>query len=354
MHELPGLLPPEHRQRGRDPVQHALDVGVDHLVPVVDPQRVQRRDQAHADVADQDVQAAEALLRQRGQPGHVGPAPHVGGLVSGLSPAIGDAACHCLQPLQPPGAQDDPGSLPGQQLGRGRPDPAARSGDGHDLALDACRHQYPSAVNGHLSGSPWRLPDKCPLSNTRQFYTSNGRRTADSEWVASMRSDAELNRARIIEAAVAALATSSDATLNSIAKRAGVGQGTTYRHFPNREALLLAVYRQDVQTVIDAAPALLADYPPAEALRRWFGRWRATGGSSTGWLRRWRRRPGRPVQRRLPAGDRRDHPAAGRPARPPTRSGPTSTPTRCCYWWASCGASTTTTGNGARPTCSTW
>jgi AcrR family transcriptional regulator len=94
----------------------------------------------------------------------------------------------------------------------------------------------------------------------------------DRERRVPRRSDAELNRARIIEAAVAALATSSDATLNSIAKRAGVGQGTMYRHFPNREALLLAVYRQDVQAVIDAAPMLLADYPPAEALRRWFGR----------------------------------------------------------------------------------
>ena len=87
-----------------------------------------------------------------------------------------------------------------------------------------------------------------------------------------MRSDAEQNRARILAAAAAALAESSDATLNSIARRAGVGQGTMYRHFPNREALLLAVYRQDVQAVIDAAPALLAAHPPAEALRQWFGR----------------------------------------------------------------------------------
>jgi AcrR family transcriptional regulator len=94
----------------------------------------------------------------------------------------------------------------------------------------------------------------------------------DSEQRILLRSDAEQNRARILAAATAALADSSDATLNSIAKRAGVGQGTMYRHFPNREALLLAVYRQDVQAVIDAAPLLLADYPPAEALRRWFGR----------------------------------------------------------------------------------
>src|ERR1700744_72945 len=90
--------------------------------------------------------------------------------------------------------------------------------------------------------------------------------------VTPMRSDAEQNRARILAAAAAALAESSDATLNSIARRAGVGQGTMYRHFPNREALLLAVYRQDVQAVIDAAPALLAAHPPAEALRQWFGR----------------------------------------------------------------------------------
>jgi AcrR family transcriptional regulator len=89
---------------------------------------------------------------------------------------------------------------------------------------------------------------------------------------ASMRSDAEQNRVRILEVARTALATSSDATLNSIAKLAGVGQGTMYRHFPNREALLLAVYRQDVQAVIDAAPALLAAHPPFTALRLWFDR----------------------------------------------------------------------------------
>jgi AcrR family transcriptional regulator len=88
----------------------------------------------------------------------------------------------------------------------------------------------------------------------------------------AMRADAELNRGRILAAAVTALAESSDATLNSIARRAGVGQGTMYRHFPNREALLLAVYQQDVQAVIDAAPVLLAQYPPDQALRRWFGR----------------------------------------------------------------------------------
>lgn len=88
----------------------------------------------------------------------------------------------------------------------------------------------------------------------------------------SMRSDAKQNRARILAVARAALAESGEATLSSIAKLAGVGQGTMYRHFPTREVLLLAVYRQDVQAVIDAAPALLAAHPPDEALRLWFDR----------------------------------------------------------------------------------
>ena len=89
---------------------------------------------------------------------------------------------------------------------------------------------------------------------------------------APRRSDAERNRARLLEVASAALAVSSDATLQSIAKQAGVGQGTMYRHFPNRETLLLAVYRQDVQELIDCAAPLLEAHPPFEALRFWFDR----------------------------------------------------------------------------------
>jgi AcrR family transcriptional regulator len=94
---------------------------------------------------------------------------------------------------------------------------------------------------------------------------------------AGRRTDAEQNRARILAAARAVLAQSSDATLNSIARRAGVGQGTLYRHFRSREDLLLALYHADVRAVIDAAPALLAAHPPAEALRRWLDRLAAYG-----------------------------------------------------------------------------
>ncbi|MER5948195.1 TetR/AcrR family transcriptional regulator [Streptomyces sp. NPDC001904] len=91
------------------------------------------------------------------------------------------------------------------------------------------------------------------------------------------RSDAEGNRARIIEIARAAFAGSPDATLQSIAKAAGVGQGTMYRHFPSREALLLAVYRADVEALARAAPRLLAEHEPLRALRLWFGRLAAYG-----------------------------------------------------------------------------
>jgi AcrR family transcriptional regulator len=88
----------------------------------------------------------------------------------------------------------------------------------------------------------------------------------------SLRPDAQQNRDRILEVARDALTASSDASLNSIAKKAGVGPGTLYRHFPNREALVLAVYRHDVQQLVDSAPVLLKEHPPLDALRLWFDR----------------------------------------------------------------------------------
>lgn len=86
------------------------------------------------------------------------------------------------------------------------------------------------------------------------------------------RADAELNRSRILDAARASLAESGDASMQSIAKRAGIGQGTLYRHFPTREALVLEVHRHDVAELVDAAPALLAEHPPRQALRQWLDR----------------------------------------------------------------------------------
>jgi AcrR family transcriptional regulator len=87
-----------------------------------------------------------------------------------------------------------------------------------------------------------------------------------------LRADALHNRQRILDAAQDAFASSAEASLNSIAKKAGVGPGTLYRHFPTRAALLLAVYGSDVQKLADTAAELLAAHPPRKALRLWLDR----------------------------------------------------------------------------------
>jgi AcrR family transcriptional regulator len=84
------------------------------------------------------------------------------------------------------------------------------------------------------------------------------------------RADALANRARLIEAAKAAFAeTGPDATLEEIARRAGVGIGTLYRHFPTRHAIVEAVYLREVTELAAAADRLLAEKPPAEAMHAW-------------------------------------------------------------------------------------
>jgi AcrR family transcriptional regulator len=84
------------------------------------------------------------------------------------------------------------------------------------------------------------------------------------------RKDALGNRERILAAARDALAASSSASLTAIARQAGVGIGTLYRHFPTRESLIVELYRHDIQHLIDLAPALLQTQPPLAALRTWF------------------------------------------------------------------------------------
>ncbi|KAA6223263.1 TetR/AcrR family transcriptional regulator [Streptomyces albofaciens JCM 4342] len=85
-----------------------------------------------------------------------------------------------------------------------------------------------------------------------------------------LRADARRNREKILAAAVRVFTTEGlDAHLERIAKEAGVGSATLYRNFPTREALVEAVYRNEVAQLCDAAPALLAQQQPMEALRAW-------------------------------------------------------------------------------------
>ncbi|TQS29430.1 TetR/AcrR family transcriptional regulator [Microbispora sp. KK1-11] len=86
------------------------------------------------------------------------------------------------------------------------------------------------------------------------------------------RADAADNRARIIRVARAMIGDAGEIKLNAIAKQAGVGQGTLYRHFPTLDHLLAEVYREDVGELVAAAPALLAEHEPLTALARWFDR----------------------------------------------------------------------------------
>jgi AcrR family transcriptional regulator len=86
------------------------------------------------------------------------------------------------------------------------------------------------------------------------------------------RSDARRNRDAILVAALDALTESPNASLNAIAKRAGVANATLYRHFPTREGLVLAAYEHEVQTLVDAAGLLLEEQAPIDALGSWIER----------------------------------------------------------------------------------
>lgn len=84
------------------------------------------------------------------------------------------------------------------------------------------------------------------------------------------RSDVVRNRERLLEAAkIVFTAGGSDASLEAVARRAGVGIGTLYRHFPTRETLFEAVYRREVEQLSAMAEQLESDPAPVEALRRW-------------------------------------------------------------------------------------
>ncbi|MBT0771101.1 TetR/AcrR family transcriptional regulator [Kineosporia sp. J2-2] len=92
--------------------------------------------------------------------------------------------------------------------------------------------------------------------------------TAPSE--RPLRADARRNRERLLRSAVLAFSRDgTDASLEGIAKDAGVGIGTLYRHFPSRDELVEAAYRNELARLCDAAGELLVAHPADQALRRW-------------------------------------------------------------------------------------
>jgi AcrR family transcriptional regulator len=87
-----------------------------------------------------------------------------------------------------------------------------------------------------------------------------------------LRSDAQLNRDDLLAAAVVAFTRDANAPLEGIARAAGVGIGTLYRHYPTRESLLEAAYRKEIEKLCSAAPGLLEKHPPDIALARFLDR----------------------------------------------------------------------------------
>jgi AcrR family transcriptional regulator len=87
--------------------------------------------------------------------------------------------------------------------------------------------------------------------------------------VSPRRADTRRNNERILAAALESLTNSDELSFNAIAKKAGVGVGTVYRHFPTHEALVLAVYGREVRHIVEIVPDLLAEHSPEEALRIW-------------------------------------------------------------------------------------
>ena len=84
------------------------------------------------------------------------------------------------------------------------------------------------------------------------------------------RADALRNHERVLEAAKTVFSAGGpDASLEAVAREAGVGIGTLYRHFPTREALYEAVYRREVEQLSELAEELKGEREPVEALRRW-------------------------------------------------------------------------------------
>jgi len=120
------------------------------------------------------------------------------------------------------------------------------------------------------SGAPSRAEASAP---GRAEASAPGRAEASAPALKPrpMRADAQRNYTRLLDAASAAFLEhgADDVSLEEIARRAGVGIGTLYRHFPTRQALLEAVYRDQVELLEARAEELLKTEPPGDALADW-------------------------------------------------------------------------------------
>src|SRR3984957_9166745 len=107
-----------------------------------------------------------------------------------------------------------------------------------------------------------------PVASFFDFFDMRTKRSQPAQ--RKPRADAQRNRERILEVAKGGFTRSgANASLDDIAKQAGVGPGTLYRHFPTREELLQAVYRSEMEKLAAAGRKFTQSMPPIKALRAW-------------------------------------------------------------------------------------
>ena len=151
----------------------------------------------------------------------------------------------------------------------------------------------------------------------------------------ALRADATRNRDQLLKVATRVFVSAgTEPSMRAIAREAGVGIATLYRHFPTRESLVEAVYRDQVARLTAGARELLAQLPPPAALRRWmdlFGDWISTKNGMLGTLLAMIESGERsPMPRRRPSCSRlsttSSTPAARRASSAPTSPPKTSLP----------------------------
>jgi AcrR family transcriptional regulator len=108
------------------------------------------------------------------------------------------------------------------------------------------------------------------IGGSLRFQKSSMKTSAATRTARKPRADAQRNRERILEVAKLVFTRrGAEASMDEIAKRAKIGPGTLYRHFPTRDDLLAAVYISEVEKLAEAQRKFSAELPPVEALRAW-------------------------------------------------------------------------------------
>jgi AcrR family transcriptional regulator len=108
------------------------------------------------------------------------------------------------------------------------------------------------------------------IGGSLRFQKSSMKTSAATKTARKPRADAQRNRERILEVAKLVFTRrGAEASMDEIAKRAKIGPGTLYRHFPTRDDLLAAVYISEVEKLAEAQRKFSAELPPVEALRAW-------------------------------------------------------------------------------------